>query len=229
LNDSLMEKLADEGNGNYAYIDTLNEAQKVLVDQISGTLVTIAKDVKIQVDFNAARVHSYRLIGYENRRLRAEDFQDDSKDAGEIGAGHTVTALYDIVPVGQESDLPSVTPSKYQQATAASPEADSNELLTVRLRYKQPDGQHSQEVKLPVIDADRSFVQASQDLQFAAAVAAFGMLLRESKHKGTATWDDVIDIARKNVGDDPHGYRREFISLAEQAREFAARQVALQR
>ena len=229
LNDSLMEKLADKGNGNYAYIDTLSEAQKVLVDQISGTLVTIAKDVKIQVDFNSARVQSYRLIGYENRRLRSEDFQDDSKDAGEIGAGHTVTALYDIVPVGQESDLPTVTPSKYQQAPAASAAADSDELLTVRLRYKQPDGQHSRELKMPVVDVERSFVQASQDLQFAAAVAAFGMLLRDSQHKGTATWDDVIDIARKNVGDDPHGYRREFISLAEQARESAPRQVALQR
>jgi len=229
LNDSLMEKLADEGNGNYAYIDTLNEAQKVLVNQISGTLITIAKDVKIQVDFNPARVQSYRLIGYENRQLRAEDFQNDDKDAGEIGAGHTVTALYDIVPVGVESNVPSVTPSKYQQAAAPSAKADSDELLTVRLRYKQPDGQRSRELKIPVIDRKRQFAAASPDLQFAAAVAAFGMLLRDSQHKGNASWDEVINIARRNMGEDPFGYRHEFIGLAEQVRKLAPRHVALQR
>ncbi len=220
--DSTMEKLAAQGNGNYGYIDTLNEARKVFVEQLTGTLITIAKDVKIQVDFNPARVAAYRLIGYENRMLRAEDFQDDTKDAGEIGAGHTVTALYEIVPVGQAGELPGVEPSKYQQpGELAVAAADSGELLTVRLRYKEPDGQQSRSFNVPVTDAEQPFARSSTDFQFATATAAFGMLLRGSEHKGTATYDSVIAIAGDSVGNDPHGYRREFVQLVRQARKLA--------
>ncbi|MCG6158117.1 vWA domain-containing protein [Rubinisphaera margarita] len=219
--DSTMEKLADRGNGNYGYIDTMREARKMLVEQLTGTLVTIAKDVKIQVDFNPAHVQAYRLLGYENRMLRAEDFQDDTKDAGEIGAGHTVTALYELIPTGTKSPMTSVQPSKYQTERDLSEAAHSDELLTVRLRYKLPDAEESQPLNVAVDQSDTPFEQASCDFQFAASVASFGMLLRDSEHKGTATYEDIHNIAEQNLGPDSHGFRSEFLNLVARAEQLA--------
>ncbi len=221
--DSTLEKLADKGNGNYAYVDTIHEARKVLVEQLTGTLVTIAKDVKIQVDFNPAQVGAYRLIGYENRLLRDEDFRDDTKDAGEIGAGHTVTALYELIPAGQEAQLPQVEPSKYQQAGEPTEAAASGELLTLRLRYKQPDADESEEISFPVSDAGMSLDGATGDFRFAAAVACFGMLLRNSEHQGESSHDLVLELAHSGKGNDPHGYRSEFIKLVELAQSLQER------
>ncbi|QDU39162.1 von Willebrand factor [Maioricimonas rarisocia] len=212
--DSTMEKLADHGNGNYAYIDTFAEARKVLVEQLTGTLVTIAKDVKIQVEFNPAQVAAYRLVGYENRMLAKEDFNDDTKDAGEIGAGHTVTALYEIVPRGVESPaLANVDPLKYQQPTGLSTEAMSTEVLTLKLRYKEPDGQTSRKLEFPIRESDATFATASREFQFASAVAAFGMLLRQSEHKGVATYAAVEEWATPAIEADAEGYREEFLRL----------------
>ncbi|MBU3665831.1 MAG: VWA domain-containing protein [Chthoniobacterales bacterium] len=225
VKDSTMELLADKGNGNYAYIDSINEGRKVLVEQMGSTLFTIAKDVKIQVEFNPARVAGYRLIGYENRLLAKEDFNDDKKDAGEIGAGHTVTALYEIIPAGQKiPGDPSVDPLKYQKPEpVASDVPDSGELLTVKLRYKQPDGDKSQliAVPLPAPEQVRAFDQASTDFRFAAAVAAFGMKLRGSPDAGTITWDEILKIARGALGDDPGSYRAEFLTLVESAKKLS--------
>jgi Ca-activated chloride channel family protein len=216
--DSTLEKLADQGNGNYAYIDNINEARKVLVDEINSTLVTIAKDVKIQIEFNPLQVSAYRLIGYENRLLRQEDFNDDSKDAGEIGAGHTVTALYEIVPAGRGLPIPGVDPLKYQTPMGTTEVAQRGELLTLKLRYKQPDGQTSRLLEFPVRDGDKAYSQASQDFKFAAAVASFGMILRQSPHKGNGTLAGVLELAEEGKGSDPHGYRGEFLELVKQAR-----------
>jgi Ca-activated chloride channel family protein len=212
LKDATMEMLADRGNGNYSYIDSLSEARKVLVSEAGGTLVTIAKDVKIQVEFNPKRVAAYRLIGYENRLLRAEDFADDRKDAGEIGAGHTVTALYEVVPAGVPVALPGVDPLRYQQPQVLSPAAASGELLTVKLRYKEPDGDTSRLVSTPVTGSGEG--RGSERVRFAAAVAAFGMLLRDSEHKGTAGWPLVLELARGALGPDREGYRAQFLELA---------------
>ena len=222
-NDAMMEQISNRGNGNYAFIDTEQEARKVLVDQMSGTLETVAKDVKIQVEFNPAQVLAYRQIGYENRELAAEDFLDDTKDAGDIGAGHRVTALYEIVPVGSKSDvaLSQVDPLKYQKANELSEQATSDELLMVKLRYKQPNGDVSTLINFPVIDEGKRFGQASQDFKFASAVASFGMLLRRSPHKGNATYDSVLEIATESIGKDPHGYRDEFLKLIRRARRLA--------
>ncbi|MEX0714876.1 MAG: VWA domain-containing protein, partial [Pirellulales bacterium] len=204
-NDDMLEKLADKGNGNYAYIDSEQEAKKVLVDQMGGTLVAIAKDVKVQVEFNPRRVGGYRLIGYENRMLRAEDFNDDKKDAGEIGAGHTVTALYEVVPAGATADIPGVEPLKYQKRTDLTEAAAGDELLTVKLKYKKPDDEKSQQaLEYPIKDAGNEFGKASADFKFAAAVASFGMLLRDSAHKGTTSYDAVIEIAQDGLGADGH-------------------------
>ncbi len=223
LKDSTLESLADKGNGNYGYIDTLNEARKVFVEQLSGTLVTIAKDVKIQVEFNPAKVAAYRLIGYENRLLRAEDFNNDQKDAGEIGAGHTVTALYELVPVGQPI-ASGVDPLKYQQPPATAVAATgSNESLTLKLRYKQPDGETSKLLEFPSTDSGKAFAQASPDFQFAAAVAGFGMQLRNSPHKGSWTLNAVREVAQQNRAADPFGYRAEFTELVGKARGLVAR------
>ncbi|MCG3178884.1 MAG: hypothetical protein BIFFINMI_01214 [Phycisphaerae bacterium] len=216
--DSTLEKLADKGNGNYGYIDNAAEARKMLVEQLTGTLVTIAKDVKIQIEFNPVRVGAYRLIGYENRMLRAEDFNDDTKDAGEIGAGHTVTALYEIVPAGAQEDLPGVDPLKYQQPTRPSAEATDGEWMTVKLRYKEPAGETSKKLWLTVSGPGGRLSQASGDFKFAASVAAFGMLLRNSEHKGNASWDLVSELAADGKGADAHGYRAEFIDLVKKAR-----------
>ncbi|HEX8476463.1 MAG TPA: VWA domain-containing protein [Pyrinomonadaceae bacterium] len=226
LKDSTMEKLADKGNGNYAYIDTVSEARKVLGEQVGGTLATIAKDVKIQIEFNPRQVAGYRLIGYENRLLRDEDFNDDTKDAGEIGAGHTVTALYEIVPYGQKVEASGVDKLKYQEPAVPSETAMSKEMLTVKLRYKEPNGDESRLISVGIADANGSIDNASENLKFSAAVAAFGMLLRDSKYKGDATYDRVIQLARASTGADLRGYRAEFIQLAEKAKTLAPRNVA---
>jgi len=215
--DARLEQLADKGNGNYAYIDTQAEAEKVLVEQIGGTLMTIAKDVKIQVEFNPAEVEAYRLVGYENRMLAARDFNDDTKDAGEIGAGHTVTAFYEIVPAGVEVDLPDVDALKYQTATDDSDAAFTGELMTVKLRYKQPDGDTSRLIELPVRDTGMVFEEASDDFIFAASVASFGMLLRHSDHSGDFDLDAVFDWAESTLDDEPDPYRAEFVELVEVA------------
>ncbi len=212
--DSKMEKLADKGNGNYAYIDDILEAKKVLVNEMGGTLVTIAKDVKIQIEFNPAQVKAYRLIGYENRMLAAEDFADDKKDAGELGAGHTVTALYELIPAGSDEQVPLLAGElKYQKTKLRK----SRELMTVKLRYKQPDGDTSKLITHAVEAEDIQTVNESDNLRFASAVAEFGLLLRDSDYKGNATYDDVLRRAREAKGADAEGYRAEFIRLVEKA------------
>jgi len=215
--DAALEELSRRGNGNYAYIDTLNEARKVLVDGMTGTLITIAKDVKIQVEMNPQTVAAYRLIGYENRMLKSEDFNDDQKDAGEIGAGHTVTALYEIIPVGTEAALPSVDALRYQTDRDVTAAASSGELMSVKLRYKAPDGDDSAFLSTTVRDAERGIQDASEDFRFTAAVAAFGMLLRDSAHKGQADYPLVHSLAKSGRGVDKNGYRAELISLVERA------------
>ncbi len=222
LKDSTMEKLADRGNGNYSYIDSLLEARKVLVEEMGATLVTIAKDVKIQVEFNPLEVEAFRLLGYENRLLEHRDFQDDRKDAGEIGAGHSLTALYEIVPAGQSLDASRTAPLRYQSTTNPTPQAFSGELLLLRLRYKEPDSDRSRLLEATVFDDGRAFSQASDGFRFAAAVAAFGMLLRESPHKGTATFEQVLSWARESLGPDPGGYRQDFLELVLAARDCSA-------
>jgi Ca-activated chloride channel family protein len=215
--DSKMEKLADKGNGNYAYIDSILEAQKVLVTQMGGTLVTIAKDVKIQVEFNPAKVKGYRLIGYENRLLRKEDFDDDTKDAGEMGAGHTVTVMYEMIAAGSDEELPGASKLKYQEAKI-SPEAyKSKELMTVKLRYKQPDGATSKLLEHPLVDDDVPLKKTSENLRFAAAVVQFGLVLRDSQFKGSASFDGALALAKGALGDDKEGYRYEFVKLIEKA------------
>ena len=214
LKDSTMEKLADKGNGNYAYLDSLQEARKVLVREGGATLRTIAKDVKIQVEFNPAVVAAYRLIGYENRALRNEEFNDDRKDAGEIGEGHTVTALYEITPAGTEIATPALDPLRYQRAGDRTPVATSRELATVKVRYKAPDGAASQLISRVVLNHTAPM---SSNLGFASAVAEFGMLLRSSEYKGNASYHAVAERARGFRGADPEGYRAEFITLTELA------------
>ena len=220
LQDAKMEKLADKGNGNYAYIDSLMEAKKVLVKQMGGTLLTIAKDVKIQVEFNPRLVQGYRLIGYENRLLAKQDFNDDKKDAGEIGAGHQVTALYEIIPVGVKSDvsLSKVDDLKYQQPQTKNTAYNSNELMQVKLRYKQPNQNNSQLVTIPITNKEVKLQNASTNFKFAASVAAFGMVLRDSKYKGTANFDQVLNLARQSQGTDLDGYRAEFIRLVDKSK-----------
>jgi Ca-activated chloride channel homolog len=223
IKDGTLEALSNKGNGNYAYIDSIAEARKVLVDGMAGTLVAIAKDVKVQVEFNPARVGAYRLIGYENRILRAEDFNDDTKDAGEIGAGHTVTALYEIVPAGVPFETPPVDPLKYQQPAGATDMAAPDELLTLKLRFKQPDGDVSKLLEFPVTDSSAAFEAASADFRFAASVASFGMLLRGSQHAGASDWDRVREWAQAATGEDSFGYRTEFLGLVGKAAELSRR------
>lgn len=224
LKDATMEQLADKGNGNYGYIDSLQEARKLLVEDALGTLVTIARDVKIQVDFNPQHVQAYRLIGYENRMLQAEDFRDDKKDAGEIGAGHTVTAFYEIVPAGVESPVLAVEPSKYQEVVI-EPAGPSDEVMTVRLRYKHPDGDDGIEFHVPAgVPAEDS--KGSQDFQFAASVAGFGMLLRGSQFVGDATFDLIETLARNGIGQSDDNYRHEFLRLIDSARLLKSSHVA---
>ncbi len=234
--DNKMQVLAEKGNGNHAYIDNLQEANKVLVNEFGGTLFTVAKDVKLQIEFNPAKVQAYRLVGYESRLLNNEDFNDDTKDAGEMGVGHTVTAFYEVVPVGVESNfVGKVDDLKYQKLFGKTQKewsvdtswqpgqsqvtgepvqlTSSNELLTVKLRYKQPDGDVSKKIEVPVVDRGANNVSA--DFRFAAAVAMFGQLLRESDFKGDATYDKVIALAKNGLNDDEQGYRREFVRLVQ--------------
>jgi Ca-activated chloride channel family protein len=237
LKDSTMQKLADKGNGNYAYLDSLDEARKVLVQQINGTLMTIAKDVKIQVEFNPAQVASYRLIGYEKRLLRKEDFNNDKVDAGEIGAGHTVTALYEVVPANNQANpaasvpaasVPAVDPLKYQSpnpAVAANPDVKgAPEMVTVKLRSKKPDGDTSELTERSLTDSGSRFENAAPDLKFAAAVAEFGMLLCDSQYKGKGTFGAVIEWAQEGRGRDLAGYRSGFIELARKAQSLKPRE-----
>lgn len=202
INDSMLEKIADKGNGNYAYIDSVAEAKKVLVEQATGTLVTIAKDVKIQVEFNPHAVQAFRLIGYENRVLSHQDFKDDTKDAGEIGSDHRVTALYEIVPAGSRERAADADALKYQSRGALSPAAESGELATVKLRYKLPDGDQSSLLETPVRDQGNRSFERDPGFRFAAAVAEFGMLLRESPHKGRATYGQVLELASDTATSD---------------------------
>ena len=222
IKDSTMEKLADKGNGNYAYIDEIEEARKVFGQEVGATLVTIAKDVKLQIEFNPRQVAGYRLIGYENRVLRDEDFNDDRKDAGDIGAGHSVTALYEIVPFGQKVENPGVDPLKYQQPPAPSEGARSTEMMTIKLRYKEPNEAESRLLSMGVADAQKPLDAASENLRFSSAVAAFGMLLRDSRYKGTASYDNVLQLARSSSGTDLQGYRAEFTKLVATAKTLSA-------
>ncbi|HWB13729.1 MAG TPA: VWA domain-containing protein [Pirellulales bacterium] len=227
LKDGTLEKLADKGNGNYAYIDTAGEARRVLVEQLSGTLVTIAKDVKLQIEFNPAQTAEYRLIGYEDRLMPEQDFDDDRKDAGEIGAGHSVTALYEMLPLAvSQAD---VQPLKYQRSdntrgrnlTAA---AATGELATIKLRYKDPDGEQSRLIEHAVTDRRPPGNEASQDMNFAAAVAAFGMLLRDSPYRGDASYQKVLSLAEQGLAGDASGYRSEFVQLVRQAKEISGKE-----
>lgn len=219
--DATLQQLADKGNGNYHYLDSVEEGHKVLVEQMSATLVTIAKDVRIQIEFNPAQASAYRLIGYEKRILAKQDFNNDAKDAGEIGAGHTVTALYEVVPPGV-TVRGEVDPLKYQTPPASPAPAKatvmSKELLTLKLRYKAPDGDKSTLMEIPVTDSGAKLARASADFKFASAVASFGMVLKDSAFKGTATFDSALELAQEGKGDDTHGYRAEFINLLGKAK-----------
>jgi Ca-activated chloride channel homolog len=216
--DSKMQQLADKGNGNHAYIDGINEAKKVLVNEFGGTLFTIAKDVKLQLEFNPAKVAGYRLIGYENRLLNKEDFNDDKKDAGELGSGHTVTALYEIIPVGVKSEfLKDVDPLKYQNKVKNNTSSFNDEMLTIKFRYKSPDKDNSELIVHTVSDKGININSTSDNFRFATSVAGFTMLLRSSEYKGKSTYDQVLSMANASLGKDTEGYRKEFVSLVRKA------------
>jgi Ca-activated chloride channel homolog len=212
--DGRMEQISRAGNGNYFYIDSINEARKVFVKQMRANMFTIAKDVKIQVEFNPAKVKAYRLIGYENRVMPNEDFNNDLKDAGELGAGHTVTALYEIMPAGSKQSVSGTDPLKYQQVKTAVA-AGSAEIMTIKLRYKQPRQTASRLITIPLIDTNAPYMNASENFRFSAAVAGLGMILRDSQFKNDLTLADVIRLARSARGKDAEGYRAEFINMAE--------------
>ncbi|HTN20626.1 MAG TPA: von Willebrand factor type A domain-containing protein [Pelobium sp.] len=223
LKDSKMETIADKGNGNYAYIDGINEAKKVLINEFGGTLFTVAKDVKLQVEFNPSKVEAYRLVGYENRLLNNEDFKDDKKDAGEMGAGHTVTALYEIIPKGYKDEfIKNTDDMKYQKSKELK---SSDELLTVKIRYKQPNGNKSKELSISLADDNQKLETANIDFKFVAAVAEFGLLIRDSEFKQNATFENVVTLAKKAKGVDDNGYRAEFIQLAENAKLLSKKDV----
>jgi Ca-activated chloride channel homolog len=238
LKDGKLEKIADNGNGQYCYVDSIREAQKVLVAELSGSLVTIAKDVKLQIEFNPVKVAGYRLIGYENRALKNEDFANDRVDAGDIGAGHSVTAFYEIVPVKTvaQPKPAAISGMRYQRAFSVAVEiqktvdddlltdaARSGELMYVALRFKQPESSESDLVEMTVKDSNQSFDAAPADFKFAASVAAFGMKLRQSAYAGNWTWSDIENIAVSTIGDDPQGHRAELVDLVRQARKMLGR------
>ena len=212
-----MEKIADKGNGNYAYIDNILEAKKVLVKEMGGTLLTLAKDVKLQIEFNPVHIKSYRLIGYENRKLNNEDFNDDTKDAGELGSGHTVTALYELVPASLPDSVETIDQLKYQNKDLVKNSSNPNEILTVKFRYKKPKGKKSKLITKVVYNKLVDFETTSDNFRFSTAVVQFGMLLRNSKYKGTASFGNTIKLAKKSKGKDEEGYRAEFIKLVESA------------
>jgi len=221
--DNVLKDLANHGNGHHAYIDTLDEAKKVFVEQ-GGALACVAKDVKFQVDFNPARVAAYRLVGYENRLLKDEDFKNDAKDAGDMGSGHQVTVFYEIVPVGVAIDLPGVDKSKYTIPTKLAPDA-ADEWLTVKMRYKQPDADVSKELA-KALPSKALGVDLSEDFRFAAAAASFGMVLRDSHFRGAMTIAGVLEEAQGCVGDDPNGHRKEFLKLVIKAKELTVKPAA---
>ncbi|HQL69603.1 MAG TPA: DUF3520 domain-containing protein, partial [Bacteroidales bacterium] len=210
--DSKMEKLSNKGNGNYAYIDNIMEARKIFSEELWGTLFTIAKDVKIQIEFNPAKVKAYRLIGYENRILNKEDFNNDKIDAGEIGSGHSVTALYEIIPGTSDEPVANVDPLSYQEITVRK----SGDLMTLKIRYKDPDGTESKLISSRLTPTD--FGKISDNFKLAASVAEFGMLLRNSEFKGLSSYDEAIRLAKESKGSDPYGYRAEYIVLLEKAK-----------
>ena len=212
LQDSKMEQLADKGNGNYNYIDNILEAKKVLVEEMGGTLITVAKDVKLQVEFNPSAVKGYRLIGYENRDLADDEFNNDKVDAGDLGAGHSVTAIYELIPAGSTEPLPGVDSLKYQSTTTPNGN-HSNELMTVKVRYKAPSGVVSKLFTLPVKASKTPFNATSNDMEFVAAVVEFGLLLRNSEFKGQASYDHVIETAENALGDEKNDYRAQFVRL----------------
>jgi Ca-activated chloride channel family protein len=216
--DAKMQKLADKGNGNHGYIDNFQEARKVLVNEFGGTLFTIAKDVKLQVEFNPAKVQAYRLIGYENRLLNKEDFNNDLKDAGELGSGHTVTALYEVIPVGVKSNFTeSVDKLKYQKELQANKQDETDEVMTIKFRYKKPNEDNSKLIEHPVIDRAIPVQKTSDNFRFAAAVAQFGMLLRNSEFKQTSTYNNAWKLAKSSLGEDREGYRSEFLRMVKNA------------
>ena len=221
--DDKMEIIADKGNGNYAYIDNIQEARKVFITEFGGTLFTIAKDVKFQIEFNPARVKGYRLVGYENRLLNDEDFNDDKKDAGEMGAGHTVTALYEVIPAGSDESLKSIDPLKYQSSREKTKATEkvradlSAELMTLKLRYKKPDGNTSTKVEIPVKGNVLDLEETSDNFRFSAAIAEFGLILRNSQYKEDASMEHVIAMAKNSRGEDEEGYRSEFLKLVKLA------------
>ncbi|MBF0483730.1 MAG: VWA domain-containing protein [Candidatus Omnitrophica bacterium] len=218
--DEKIQQLADKGNGNAYYIDNIQEAKKVMVNELGSTLFTIAKDVKIQVEFNPAKIKEYRLVGYEKRALANKDFNDDTKDAGELGAGHTVTALYEIIPIDSKEVVASVDALKYQTTQVVS----SNELMTVKLRYKKLDQDVSALITQPVT-ADQIEANISGDMAFASAVAEFGLLLRNSMFKGAATYDQIITLAQGSIGKDEFGYRQQFVDMVKKAKNLDTRMV----
>jgi Ca-activated chloride channel homolog len=211
--DSKMEILADKGNGNHAYIDNITEARKVLVNEFGGTLFTIAKDMKLQIEFNPAKVKAYRLIGYENRMLKSEDFNNDKKDAGDLGSGHTVTALYEIIPVGVESEFFKIDELKYQTTKIDPSSYKSDELMTIKLRYKKPSEDDSKLIVHPLKDTNIVLAKTSQNFRWSASVAAFGMLLRESEYVKNYSYEQVVQMAQTAKGNDHEGYRSEFINM----------------
>lgn len=225
--DSMLEKLSNRGNGVFGYVDTVREARKHMVDQVQGTLVTVAKDVKIQVEFNPAKVAAYRLVGYENRMLHREDFSDDRKDAGDMGAGHRVTAFYEVVPRGGRIEAGEQRHGDWRttdgEADADGERQEAGEMMFVKIRYKEPHGHRSRLLTFPVRDADRDFHSASREFRFAAAVAEFGLILRESEYRGRASLRQVRDIAAASIGSDARGLRRGFLKLVREAERLAAR------
>ena len=214
--DSKMEGLADKGNGNFAYVDNILEAQKVFVKEMGATLNTIAKDVKLQIEFNPVHVKAYRLVGYENRLLADEDFNDDKKDAGELGSGKTVTALYEIIPAKSKESVDNIDTLKYQK-TVSQDQIASNEMMTIKFRYKDPKGSESKLIVHPLLAQDETEQKSSEDFRFASSVAEFGMILRDSKFKGKANFKNILTAARESKGIDTDGYRAEFIKLVETA------------
>lgn len=222
--DAKMQKLADKGNGNHAYIDNFNEARKVLVNEFGGTLFTIAKDVKLQIEFNPSKVQAYRLIGYENRMLNKEDFNNDKKDAGDLGSGHTVTALYEVIPVGVNSDfIESVDKLKYQPGNTIVTSAGSKEIMNIKFRYKKPDEDKSKLIEHPVIDGSIAINKTSENFRFAAGVAQFGLLLVNSEFKSNASYNSAFKLAKGAVGEDKEGYRGEFLKLLRSAQTLAGK------
>ncbi|MBN8787852.1 MAG: DUF3520 domain-containing protein, partial [Terrimonas sp.] len=215
--DNKMQILADKGNGNHAYIDNMSEAKKVLVSEFGGTMFTIAKDVKLQVEFNPSKVQAYRLIGYENRMLNKEDFNNDKKDAGEMGSGHIVTALYEVIPVGVKSDFVEKVDALKYQKNSGDINNHSPELMTVKFRYKNPDADVSKLIEHAVSDEHIALRNTSDNFRFAAAVAQFGMLLRDSEFKQNASFNNTLSLASSALGSDEEGYRKEFVQLVQKA------------